>query len=126
MSGNSLSGLLAELGRRSLTGSCLGLVIVGLQQTPLDGLASLRLFADLDTALLGLLAGLGCSLTGSAHQYRNNIKDQAEVPYDSAGRRTTGLVKTTLDLRPGAELLLAGTGSGTGRVLRYCPTQQVR
>ena len=125
MSGNSLSALLAELGRRSLTGSCLGLVIVGLQQTPLDGLASLRLFADLDTALLGLLTGLGCSLTGSAHQHRN-IKEQAEVPYDSAGRRTTSLVRTVLDLRPGAELLLAGTGSGTGRVLRYCPTQQVR
>ena len=51
--GTSLSGLSADklataAARRSLGGKSLGTVIVNLQQTPCDGAATLRLFAECD------------------------------------------------------------------------------
>ena len=51
--GTSLSGLSADklataAARRSLAGKSLGTVIVNVQQTPCDGGATLRLFAECD------------------------------------------------------------------------------
>ena len=46
---------------RSLCGAALGTVILGPQQTALDGAATLRLFAEPETALGLLLATLGVS-----------------------------------------------------------------
>ena len=40
-----------QVAARGLRGDCLGLVIVGLQQTPLDPAAVVRLFCDTDTFL---------------------------------------------------------------------------
>merc|ERR1712078_660359 len=103
--GTSLSGLNADRMARnpakkySKQKGCLGLVIVALQETQLDELATLRIFALLDD-VLQLLAeelllpnaapvSLACS---------SEVSDVfLNLPYDSAGQLCPG-ASSTLDL----------------------------
>ena len=105
--------------RRGLGGECLGPVIVGLQQTPLDSLATIRIFSDMDTFLKLLLDKLKLSVCFSLDMGRH-IVHRARVPYDAAGERSRE-EETLLDLGQGREVVTWG-GRG-GRVIRYCSTQ---
>ena len=75
------------VGRRSLNGECLGLVIVGLQQTPLDHVAALRIFSDLDTFLKILLDKLELSINARVDMSRT-IVHCVTVPYTVNGERS--------------------------------------
>ena len=136
--------------QRSLEGSCLGLVVVNLQATPLDGQATVRVFADTDTLMQRLIAQLNISL--EAPKLVSKIKCEAMVPYDSSGNKSS-TVLTELCLKPGSGVRLSqqhncqGAGQpsrahigggelvreggrvtrrakGEGRVVRYCTTQR--
>ena len=93
---------------------CLGLVIVGLQQSPLDQLATLRVFCDLDTFLKLVLDRLRLSVSFTLDMGRH-IVHRARVPYDASGERSEEQ-ETLLDLGQGREVV---TREGReGRVIR--------
>ena len=153
--GSSLSGggsmcAASRPAHRSLEGCCLGLIVVNLQATPLDGQATIRLFADTDTLMQRLVATL--NLTLEAPKVTSKIKLEAKVPYDSSGNKASSGM-TELCLQPGSGIRLSpqhncqGAGqpsrahigggelvreggrvrrraSGEGRVVRYCTTQR--
>ena len=153
--GSSLSGgpsicAASRPAHRSLEGCCLGLVIVNLQATPLDGQATIRMFADTDTLMQRLVATL--NLTLEQPKVKSKIKSEDVVPYDSSGNRTSSEM-SRLCLQPGSNVCLSprhncqdagqpsrahiGGGelvreggrvsrraSGEGRVVRYCTTQR--
>lgn len=120
--GTSLSGLNADRmatcpAARSATGGSLGFVIINIQQTPHDGLASLRLNAKSDDVFPALLAALALPpLPPSARTCIDeftHLPDRVAVPYDGAGRRLTdgagslrGQRLMWLDLRDGAAVKL--------------------
>ena len=100
--GTSLGGLNAdqvavETARRSRSQSCLGTVIINLQQTLQDGKASVRIFGKSDDVMTSLLSRLGC-----AKVPRPTFKKQETrvlVPYDKQGQRTDGSTMMWWDLR---------------------------
>ena len=95
--GTSLSGLNADevatnAGHRSLEGGCLGTVCLNLQQTPQDGLMSLRLFGRSDNLLRLLLRELGLSAAELSEVAKPSkplwpAKSRVLVPYDAQGFR---------------------------------------
>ena len=153
--GSSLSGgpsicAASRPAQRSLDGCCLGLVVVNLQATPLDGQATIRMFADTDTLMQRLVATL--NLTLEQPKVNSKIKSEDMIPYDSNGNRTSSEM-SRLCLQPGSSVCLSprhncqGAGqpsqshigggelvreggrvsrraSGEGRVVRYCTTQR--
>lgn len=91
--GASLSGLNADRmastpAARSASGGCLGFVIINLQQTPLDGEATLRINATTDVLMAALLNALGLPATPppspSADAFAR-LASRLLVPYDAAG-----------------------------------------
>ena len=112
--GTSLGGLNADqvahrAAKRSLNGRSLGMVLLNLQQTEHDGMASLRLFGETDRILSALLKELllqqeKCIVP---KQMKEKMRVKVLVPYDSKGRRST-THKMWWDLRPGAAVKLSG------------------
>ena len=107
--GTSLGGLNADrvatdTADRSLRGRSLGMVLINLQQTALDGESTLRLFGKTDDVLGSLLAELGVAaplerpfvFTGSR---------RVVVPYDEDGNRSS-TVRMWWDLSVGAKIKL--------------------
>lgn len=100
--GTSLSGLNADRmastpAARSITGDCLGFVIINLQQTPQDGEATLRINARTDEVMPMLLerchlpplppGAPPCSASLFVH-----LPTHVAVPYDRDGNRLPGHV----------------------------------
>ena len=111
--GSFLPQLVARRGQ-GREAECLGLVIVGLQQSPLDHLATLRVFCDMDTFLRLLLDRLKLSVSFTLDMGRH-IEHRARVPYDASGERSEEQ-ETVLDLSQGREVV---TRMGSeGRVIR--------
>lgn len=109
--GTSLSGLRADKAalapaKRSLQGRSLGTVIVNLQQTPQDGVATLRLFADTDTVFEMVLGQLTQGLA-LCPRISPPAEHKALVPYTSQGCRRPEGPRMWLDLTKGARLRLA-------------------
>mmetsp|Transcript_20175 Transcript_20175/g.27827 ORF Transcript_20175/g.27827 Transcript_20175/m.27827 type:complete len:574 (+) Transcript_20175:142-1863(+) len=86
-------------------GGPIGGVIINLQQTQHDSLASLRIFAKIDEAMTLLAEELGAGMepipyslpeTNTPHVYH-------DLPYNERGEYSPGS-KLTLDLRPGTDL----------------------
>ena len=148
--GTSLSGtqtdyIAENVAKRSLIGECLGLVIVGLQQTPMDGKATLRIFSELDRFLQILCKILSVEVTTEAPSMK--ITHTATVPYDTHGKLSSSMA-VTINLNQGQKIRLSSghnwhgaaqnnklcigqqgnkklqVESGIGRVVRYCSTQQ--
>ena len=153
--GSSLSGgpslcAASRPAQRSLEGCCLGSIVVNLQATPLDGQATVRVFADTDTLMQRLVTTM--NLTLEPPKVTSKIKSKAKVPYDSSGEPTSSEM-TELCLHPGSGVRLSpqhncqsagqpsrahiGGGElvreggrvtrraiGEGRVVRYCATQR--
>lgn len=125
--GSSLCGMNADrlvvtAGKRmaKANNSCLGSVIVSLQQTPHDTTAALRIFATIDSVMALLAEEMrldvipyrsvpGPSLYGVAKEDR-----VFRVPYDRHGQRTRVRAdQVPWDLRPGATVRVT-TGPGEG------------
>ena len=88
---------------RSLDGMALGSVIINLQQTIQDGKSSIRIFAETDKVMKGLLDVFGIALPNIP---RKVIPAQrALVPYDSKGCKSD-TEKTWLDLSKGQKIRL--------------------
>ena len=98
----------------------LGTVIINLQQTQMDSVAALRIFAPLDTVLVMLSEELGYtgpyegSEAGSSHYVlpaempgRTDKEDVFVIPYDAEGKLSQSC-RTRLDLREGAVLRITG------------------
>ena len=108
--------------QRSLDGECLGVVIVGFQQTPLDDVSTLRVFSDLDVFLKMLLDRLKINTSFNLDMTRKVIHSQ-QVPYDRRGVLTKNTEEMiTLNLSQGRDIVLSRDGR-VGRVIRYCATQ---
>ena len=100
--GTSLSGQTAvEVAKtaaaNAVRGVALGTVILNLQQTPHDGIASLRLFGFSDDILARIVRLLAVSVPRSPIVWP---AVRALVPYDDRGRRTAG-PRMLLDLSVG-------------------------
>merc|ERR1719369_1379890 len=105
--GTSLSGLNSdqvaiEPAKRSNEGKSLGSVIVNLQQTAKDGIATLRIFSDTDQVFTSLLAQLGIEMKEPVHCKPNN---RVLVPYNANGRRS-GKIRMFIDLSEGQKIRL--------------------
>ena len=134
---------------KSLEGGCIGMVVINLQNTPMDPLATVRIFADVDIVMVHLAKLLDVPLAEPNLRVRMSI---SKVAYDSSGEPTS-LGMTELCLQPGSGIRLSprhncqGAGqpsrahigggelvreggrvsrraSGEGRVVRYCTTQR--
>jgi NAD-dependent SIR2 family protein deacetylase len=120
--GTSLSGFNADriperAARRFRKGLGQGLVIINLQQTPMDEVCSLRLFAKIDTVMEMLAEELGISDAvkpmGYLHQPKLPSecivqKDVFSVPFDMDGTRSETGGRIVWDLREGSTLMLTG------------------
>ena len=91
--------------KRSLAGRSLGTVIVNLQQTASDGVATLRIFNDTDRLFELVMASLGSPLTSCP--LVAPVEHRALVPYSRQGRRVTNGPRMWLDLSKGARVRLA-------------------
>lgn len=133
--GTSMCGMNADrvvttCAKKSAVHASLGSVIINLQRTQYDALATLRIYAKLDNVMLLLANELGIedkvAQVKSMTPYtlpKQYISDglQFQLPYDSYGRRTSTEEATILDLRPGKTVMItAGNyrgdlGEVTGR-----------
>ena len=107
--GSSLSGgpsicVASRPAHRSLEGCCLGLVVVNLQATPLDGQTTVRLFTDTDTLMQRLVTTLNITL--EQPKVKSKIKSEEMVPYDSSGNKTSSEM-SRLCLQPGSGVCLS-------------------
>ena len=127
--GTSLSGLnadqVAEIpAQKSLKGGRLGTIIINLQQTRLDGLATLRIFERSDHVLTKLLQILQlpnpADTAASMPLALMPRAARAVVPYDNEGRLVPpGCSRSMLlDLRPGSTVRITG-----GHNIQVHPTQ---
>jgi NAD-dependent SIR2 family protein deacetylase len=121
--GTSLCGMNADravsaVGKRAMKRQQgLGAVIVGFQQTRLDDVAALRIYANIDEVMMLLAAEL--ALDVKLQQYVPQFPPEAlkephvfYVPYDSTGQPHRRR-RTTLNLTLGAHIMLtAGPGKG--------------
>merc|ERR1712168_1080162 len=101
--GASLSGLNSDqiaidAAKRSYEGKNLGTVIVNLQQTAKDGIATLRLFSETDHVFTALLENLGIQLEENCN--KEVPENCVFVPYNSNGNRS-GRLRMYLDLTEG-------------------------
>ena len=126
---------------RSLVGGALGTAIVSLQQTPEDGVATLRIFCCLERFLSLLLRVLNLELPPPTYERELalRVSHSARVPYDGRGWRST-TVTSVMNLTPGQLVKLhenhnwksCGQRRGEqlsgdipeGRVVRYSPGQR--
>jgi len=97
--------------------SCLGSVIVSVQQTVHDSTCSLRIFAKLDNVMELLMTEMGLVATEVPKPCESPyfaVQLLRSLPYDPAdGSQCGGDVTTTLDISPGARIkLTAGPGAG--------------
>jgi len=104
--GTSLSGLnadrLAKTPAQKYPGRGFGLIIVTLQETQLDNICTLRIFAPLDE-VLGLLAAELNLPELPAQQPLQFGTDTFTLPYDQSGNHAP-TKKSLLDLREGAKI----------------------
>ena len=105
--GTSLSGLNSDqiaidAARRSCAGENLGTVIVNLQQTARDGIATLRMFSETDHVFTALLENLGIKLEDNCKEAPENC---VFVPYNANGNRS-GKLRMYLDLTEGQQIRL--------------------
>ena len=124
-----------------MVGEALGTAIVSLQQTPEDGVATLRIFCCLERFLTLLLRVLNLELPPPTYERELALRVShcARVPYDGRGWRSTS-VTSLMNLAPGQLVKLhenhnwkgcgqtrgeqMGSGSAEGRVVRYSPSQR--
>eukprot|EP00040_Diaphanoeca_grandis_P011827 m.60595 g.60595 ORF g.60595 m.60595 type:complete len:547 (-) comp22859_c1_seq1:100-1740(-) len=117
--GTSLSGLNADQvattpAKQSKLGKSLGTVIINLQQTSHDGMATLRMFNKTDTIFADLINELGLQCRTDAKSYASP-EHRVLVPYDADGRLLPSLGNSSqqpqrkmwLDLKRGALVRLA-------------------
>ena len=107
--GTSLSGLNADqvavnTAWRSREESCLGTVIINLQQTPQDGKATVRLFGKSDDVMSLLLKSLGCAKV--PRPTFKTLESRVLVPYDKNGQHTDGQTLMWWDLREAQKIKL--------------------
>ena len=106
--GTSLRGTSCDIvaqgpAERSLTGGALGTVIISIQQTKMDGGATLRIFSEIERALKMLLKILDLKLT--VPKLSPKVMNYARVPYDKTGQKSS--IKTIcLNLSPGQKIKL--------------------
>ena len=106
--GTSLRGTSCDIvaqgpAERSLTGGALGTVIISIQQTKMDGGATLRIFSEIERALKMLLKILDLKLT--IPKLSPKVMNYARVPYDKTGQKSS--IKTIcLNLSPGQKIKL--------------------
>ena len=106
--GTSLRGTSCDIvaqgpAERSLTGGALGTVIISIQQTKMDGGATLRIFSEIERALKLLLKILDLKLT--IPKLSPKVMNYARVPYDKTGQKSS--IKTIcLNLSPGQKVKL--------------------
>ena len=103
LSGLNSDGVASRPARRSLGGKCLGTVIINLQQTRLDGEATLRIFERADTVMERLLAVLGVPIISCPIIQNPGYK--VLVPYDRNGKKTEERLMV-LDLSKGQRIKL--------------------
>ena len=138
--GTSLAGMNADrvavsCGERAQQGRGLGTIIVNLQRTKKDHLASLRIFARLDDVLVALAERLGIpaaayadepclTAPSAASETADPGRDVFLIPYDAKGRRVAAAdggsaCRRALDLREGARVrVTAGPYSGDEGIVR--------
>ena len=107
--GTSLSGLncdsvATQAADRSLDGVSLGTVIINLQQTEKDGIASLRVFSETDQVFKLVLEALGLTLD-EEKLWQTPSHVRVEAPYNKIGQKSSRL-RTMLDLSPGQKIRL--------------------
>ena len=106
--GTSLRGTSCDIvaqgpAERSLTGGALGTVIISIQQTKMDGGATLRIFSEIERALKLLLKILDLKIT--IPKLSPKVMNYARVPYDKTGQKSS--IKTIcLNLSPGQKVKL--------------------
>merc|ERR1719183_899977 len=92
----------AERARKGKAGA-LGTVIVSLQQTQYDSLASLRIFATIDKVMEMLAAELDLAIPAPlAHRPWAEAPVLRDLPYRADGQKDSS-ARLTLDLRPGSK-----------------------
>jgi NAD-dependent SIR2 family protein deacetylase len=128
--GTSLGGLNADqvatnAAHRSLKGRSLGTVCINLQQTPQDGIMTLRMFGKSDDVLgqvckclrddLARNLGLENGQKLSCKPPRLIAEPRALVPYDAEGHRIEGTAPWMwLDLNPGKEVKITAENNIQG------------
>ena len=140
---------ISEAALKSLEGDRIGVVVINLQHTPIDSLATIRIFADSDKVMSRLAKMLDVPLAEPKLRGRMSV---SKVAYDASGEPTSSEM-TELCLHPGSGVRLSpqhncqsagqpsrahiGGGElvreggrvtrraiGEGRVVRYCATQR--
>mmetsp|Transcript_10899 Transcript_10899/g.19421 ORF Transcript_10899/g.19421 Transcript_10899/m.19421 type:complete len:506 (-) Transcript_10899:119-1636(-) len=115
LSGFNVDYVPQEAAKRARSGKGLGLVLVNLQQTQYDHLASLRIFAKLDEvfALLAVEMGIAEKVKPPDLVYQPQCADRSVieedvfwVPFDENGCPSEK--KTVWDLRPGNRVKITG------------------
>jgi NAD-dependent SIR2 family protein deacetylase len=119
--GTSLSGMNADrvvetVGTKALNGEAgaIGAVIVSVQQTRLDGVAALRIFAMIDRVMSALACELGIDVPDSGKYEpkvpeENKVEDHVvQIAFDNKGKPTRHGQTTSLDLRPGKFVKITG------------------
>ena len=92
LSGLNCDSVALEAGDKSVEGEALGTVIINLQQTEKDGLATLRIFSPIDHVFKLLLEKL-------------HLEVEEKVPYNRNGVKSDRL-RMVLDLAPGTPVRL--------------------
>ena len=111
--GTSLSGMNADRmantpAKKSLKDKALGTVLINLQQTPLDSMSAIRIWAKLDDAFQILVKKLSIQVNPIVPTLPPG--DVYTIPYDEKGKKDSSC-KMTLDLRDGAEIKIIAPGS---------------
>ena len=153
--GTSLSGLCSDMvaektSERSLNSKSLGIVIINLQQTLMDGSATLRIFSETDRLMKILTEML--DIKYKTPDYPDKVTTHALIPYDQEGELSK-TVLTCLDLTPCSRIKLNANhncqgamqppklhigasepfkhkgkvkqpGNGVGRVVGFCTRQR--
>ena len=113
LSGQFTDDVAIDAANRSFAGAALGTVIINVQQTPQDGVATLRIFGSAADVLGTVAAKLGVRVNGAAGgQLPPALVPPPQparrvlVPYDRNGLLSS-TVRTWWDLRAGQEIELA-------------------
>jgi len=131
--GTSLCGMnadrvLSRVAEKAKAGdpSSLGGVIISLQETTLDLVCALRIFARLDDVMTHLAEALDIQLPAFT-DYRPEVSagasadpDVFHIPYDKDGKRTDASSKTVLELKVGKRVKITnGPNKGVrGKIIR--------